>query len=444
MGERVQLVIAGTDGTVGGPEGTPISESVAKGSQFYGNIENFGAVSGQDCTAAIEAAQKEVAKLPGSYGVFFPAGTWIYGKTLRFEVPWLGVPRRSILKQASSFTYVSGTWALQNKNFATTYGGAASVAVQGLDMVFENTSGTEKQGLGLANVASGQVSDCHLSTEGSGLIAPLDVFAAARNLRFVQVQGLNSTEAAHGGCWVRNVCAPSSEAAARTNATENITFEDCVLGTSTGDEALAIFSAGGMVRHVRVTKSKIEALLSGTSHNHIASTVLGTSEGEHAYSAVEDVLWDDCVFLDTTGNLAEGHPVMTFGVAADAGLEHTVLQNVRHRDCTFVVQSPETAIASLNIPNNYEGASSGNAAIRPKINAEGSTGAVEGLVGFPVVVAPEMVGNISARLRECADAYVAAVVPVGQTPSGTGLEFVLSGSAASPVLESIHFEGRPL
>lgn len=380
-----------------------LPEQVVNSSKFLLNISSYGAVSNSDSTAAIKAAQEAAKKLPGNYGIFVPEGTFLYSSALKHEVPWKGVPRKSVLKQTGTgFVYAFGAAAIQNLGYQHTFNSstAGNVYIEGIDFIFKNTESAEHTGIGLANVNGGRITDCYISTEGTGKLAPLDLFACTRNLVISQVHEKNTTEAANGGCWIRNLCEPGSEAEARENATENIVINDSSFGTSTGDEALSVFSSGGMVRHVYINRTSIEALTSSVSHNHIASIFLLTKSGEKPYAAVEDVEWNSCIFTDTTGNLSSGHQVLVFGQESDAGLVHTYLQNLRHVNCTFIVRTSGTATASTNIPNNYEGNSSGNAAINATVNAVGSAASVVGIKGFPKVISPTIIGNVSAETME--------------------------------------------
>lgn len=410
---------------------TDMPVDVAAVAQRFISVQAHGAIPGSDCTAAIKAAQEFALAQPGNVGVFFPGAVLTYGFNagLVQEVQWLGVPRRSVLEQASVFTWSLGAAAIHNAGYGHRYNAATAghVSISGIDFVFTNSETAEHTGIGLGNVASGAIYDCQLSTKGTGKLTLLDAFAAVRNMD-IDVRAVNSTGAVHGGaCWVRNVCEPESEAQALENATEHIRISQrSYFATNTQDEAISVFSSGGVVRHVHVDHATVEAPGGSQSHNHIASTFLLVGGGENPYARVEDVLWEGVTFIDVTGKIGSGHQVLVFGLQSDAGFTHTRLQGIRHEDCTFVVSSPTPVTVSLNIPNVSVGPS-GNAAVNPTIIvAAGSEGAIEGLQGFPVVLTPTISG-VTVGCRACGQVLAGNIEASGQKTVECGLVLTEAG-----------------
>jgi hypothetical protein len=380
--------------------------SVVSGSQLYVSILNHGAVAGAGneaaTTAAIKAAQTEAESLPGNYGVFFPAGEWYFDETLICGVPWVGVPRATkLIQSAVAFTYTEGgSWAIKNKGFEVKASGKHTLAIDGIDMTFTNLTGSEKQGLGIANCVSGHVTDCELSATGSGMMTPLDVFACAANVAFKKFKSRNKTGAAHGAAaWVRNRC---TEPLLFSEAVTNITFDkDCLLATNAGDEAISVFASGGWIRDV-VIEGTIEKIAGGYEQNHLTSTILLTNSGEKTHCRVENIDWR-CHFIDPEVT----DIVNIVGLTADAGVAGTLLQNVKHDRCTWTVKATRSnAKVFVYTPNEHAGLRAGVTVLEPYINAEGSAdNFAVGIEGAEQVTSPTILGNITTPLSGIVEEY---------------------------------------
>jgi hypothetical protein len=378
-----------------------LPSGVLAAGQFYVNIKNHGAVPGQDCTAAIEAAQQEAEELPGNYGVFFPSGTWLYSKTLVQRVPWLGVPGRSILKRTSVFAYegFEGQFSVINQHASRTYNAATAdtVIITGIDFEIEGTEVAGKGAIGLANVAGALLWECHLKTNGTNVVGGLiDVYACVKNV-VLDVQCENLTQAKTGGSWIRNLAAKPGEAG---QTTENIYVTPrSRFVTTTGDEALAVYGVYGLVKDVLIDGATLEGGPSTQTHQRLGSS-FPSALAEQPNAAVENVLWHKCTFIDVEGTIAENGEVL--GIGRGTGTEYRC-QNIRHVDCTFAVKATHPkVVVCRNIPSQYEGAASGVAAVRPYINAEGSPEPIAAaLEEYPTVVDATTVGNILSACRRC-------------------------------------------
>jgi hypothetical protein len=375
--------------------------SVQSAAQFLVNIQNHGAVSGQDCTAAIEAAQAEAEELGANYGVFFPPGTWLYDKTLIYRVPWLGVPRKSLLKRTSTFTYegFENQFSVVNAHASTTYNPATAdtVIVRGIDFEIEGTEVAGKGAFGLANVAGGELWDCHFKTNGTNVVGALvDLYACVKNVK-LDVVCENLTQAKTGGNWIRNLAAKPAEAG---QTTENIYISPrSRFVTTTGDEALAIYGVFGLVKGVLVDRATLEGGASTESHQRLGST-FPSALAEQPHAAIEDIEWRKCTFIDVEGTIKEAGEVLGFG--RGTGITYQC-QNIRQVDCTYWVKATKAKVVICrNIPSKYEGANPGIKAIRPYINAEGSPEPIAAaLEEYPTVEGGTTVGNILTACKRC-------------------------------------------
>jgi hypothetical protein len=390
---------------------TGVPPSVVSSSSMIVNVMDYGAKGDgvTDDTAAIQAADAKALELMTGSAlglkatVVFPGRTFLYSKTLRFSVPWAGVPRKTILKKATAFTYEGPVkqFSATNANFATAWNAATAdtVSMNGIDWHLEATADSGSGSVGLANVAGGDITNCQLEALGTHRMgAPLDIYACVHNLTLNRVWGQSKTAATEGGgAWIRNL---SSEPTVAGNNTENIDVVDSYFSTTTGDEALAVFGVFGLTRRVKIENTSLEALPSARGHAHIASTFPLSSAGANTHAGVEDVEWNNCRFTDTNGTLNASGNLLVFGQTGD---EANICQNVRHVDCTFVVQATNASVTVVrNVTNLFEGGASGNAAINATINAVGSGTEIEvGIRSFPQVEKPTIVGNVKQALRSC-------------------------------------------
>jgi hypothetical protein len=384
----------------------PLPASVVSSSQFFVNIKNHGALTGAGnaavTTAAIEAAQQEAEELPGNWGIFFPKGTWYYNETLLQRVPWEGLPRRSILARTATFTYayLEAQFSVINAHGSATFNAATAdtVLIHGLDFEIEGTPVAGKGALGLANVAGGEIRDCHLKTNGTNVVnALIDIWACVKNFK-LDVQCENLTQAASGGnVWIRNLAATPEGAG---QVTENIYISPrSRFVTTTADEAIAVYGVNGIVRDVLIDGATLEGGASAEKHQRLAST-FPSAVAERPFAAVENVEWRKCKFIDVEGGIKENGEVL--GIGRSTGTAY-LCQNIRHVDCTFRVKASATkVVATRSIPSKYEGGSSGIAAVRPYVNAEGSTEPLScAIEEFPLVEGGTSVGNILQACRRC-------------------------------------------
>lgn len=382
-----------------GPEGGTLVD----GDQFWVDIRDHGAVAGQDCTAAIEAAQQEAEELPGKYGIFIPRGTWLYSQTLLQRVPWIGIPGKSTLKRTSVFTYtgLQEQFSILNAHASTTYNPATAdtVVIKDIDFEIEGTAEPGKGSIGLANVAGGEIWNCQFKTNGKNVVgAFIDVYACVKNFR-IDAQGENLTEAATGGnVWIRNLAAKPEEAG---QTTENIYVSPrSRFLTTTGDEALAVYGVFGMTKKVLIDGATLIGGKSTVARQRLGSTFPSSNGGERVHAAVEDVEWRKCTFIDVEGNLKANGEVLGFGRGTDAT---NTCQNIKHVDCTFIVRTEASkVVASRNQACKYEGGTAGIKAINPYVNAVGSPEPLSAaMLEYPTVVGGTTVGNILSACKRC-------------------------------------------
>jgi hypothetical protein len=376
-------------------------------------------------SAAIIKADEKAAEA-GGYVLFGP-GTYPFKKTLRFSAPWVGVPRRTVLEAQAGFVYekVEGSieqFVAMNAHFARSFSGTAdSVLLEGIDWLINTDSGSAGKGsIGLANVSGGAVRDCGFSTSTGtpAMGALLDLYACVHGLEVDRVRITNLTKGSAGvGLNVRNLAKvePPSEA----NNTERIVVRDSYVGTSTADEAIAIYGVLGLTTNVRVIDTTVVALSSTQQHARIASTFPFSNGGANTHAGVEDVEWRGCRFIDTSGSLKESGNLLAFGQTGD---EKNICQNIRAVDCGFVIRTASAQVVAIrNVVNGFEGASSGNYLANPRLNAVGSTAEVEvGIFGFTQVQNPVLLGNLTIGLRSCERVLGGAVEAMGKSFYGCG------------------------
>jgi hypothetical protein len=387
-----------------------ISLALQSARVFYINVKDHGAAGNgvTDDTAAIEAAQKYAEEQPGNYGVFFGAGAYLYSETLRIKVPWKGVPRKSILKRTSTFTYAgfNNQFSVINQHFAAVYNPetADQVKIEGVDFEIESDNAV-KSGLGLANVAAGELNDVHIKTNGTiECNGPLYIYACARNIVGDRVVVENLTGAAHGGALF--IQALTTESAAAANNTEGIRFRNSSFINNSGDEAVAIYGAHGKTRDVRLDDCLLEGLEAESKQGHqaILSVFPLSNKGEHANAAVEDVVIENCTIIDTTG-MCEGDMIRV-GASEDAEAgKEAICQNVRIVSPSIYAKTAKVANTQSimrNVPCKFEGPFSGCKVISPYINAKGSPQSWDfAFKGWSDVVSPSVDGNIVIGVNEC-------------------------------------------
>lgn len=370
----------------------------------YFKPDEFFEVGEAERSAAILKADKKAAE-NGGYVLFGP-GTYPFKKTLRFSAPWVGVPRRTVLEAQTGFGYEEVSAGINqfvavNAHFSRAFGETAdNVLLEGIDWLVKTDAGSAGKGsIGLGNVAGGVIRDCGFSTSGTSTMgALLDLYSCVHGVEVDRVRITNLTGGTAGvGLNVRNLVAKGGGEAGYT---ERIVVRDSYVGTSTADEAVAIYGVLGLTTNVRVIDTTVVALSPGQQHQHIASTFPLAKEGEGAEAGVEDVEWRGCRFIDTTGNLKASGNLLAFGREGD---EKNICQSIRAVDCSFSVSTASEGVVGLrNTANLFKGASSGNYLENPRVSAIGSTGEVQmGIVGFPRVQNPVVLGNVAYGLRNC-------------------------------------------
>jgi hypothetical protein len=379
-----------------------VSTAIGSSPEFLLNILDFGAISGEDCTEAIENAQKKAEELPGTWGVFAPRGTWIYSKTLMQRVPWFGIPRKTIFKRTSTFEYLSleAQFSVINVHASTTFNAATAdtVIIEGIDFEIEGTAEPGKGAIGLANVIGGRIWDCYLKTNGTNVVnALVDIYAVVKNFG-LDVKTENLTQAKTGGnIWIRNLAAKPEEAG---QVTENIYVSPrsrCT--TTTGDEAIAVFGVFGLVRNVLIDGATLIGGASAEKHQRLGST-FPSAVAEKPNAGIENVEWRKCTFIDIENTIKENGEVL--GIGRGTGTTY-LCQNIKHVDCSFYVKTAATkVVVTRNIPSKIEGETSGIEAVRPYINAVGSTEPIScGMLEYPTVEGGTTVGNILQACRRC-------------------------------------------
>jgi hypothetical protein len=385
----------------------PIDPALAAVSGPFFRPDEFFVAGETERSAAIAEADKKAAAA-GGY-VLFGAGVYPFRRTLRISAPWVGIPGRTVLEALGEFKYEKLEGGIEqfvatNAHFSRTFNSTADrILLDGLGWVINTDSGSAGKGsIGLGNVAGGVIRDCSFSTSGrSTMGALLDLFCCVQGVEVDRVNIMNSTGGTAGvGLNVRNFC---SVAAVESSNTERIVIRDSVVGTSTADEAIAVYGVIGLTRNVRIIDTTVEALPqpeSSQQHIHIASTFPLANPMNGTKAGVEDVEWRGCRFVDVTGFLKENGNLLSFGREGD---EKNVCQNIRAVDCGFTVHATAAKVAGLrNTPNTFNGKSSGNYLQNPRVDATGSTGEIEmGIVGFPSVRNPTILGNVSYGLRTC-------------------------------------------
>ncbi len=391
-----------------------LPSAVVSSSALVVNVKDHGAVGNgiADDTAAIQAADTAAYELGPGAVVSFPEGTYLFSQTLLISAPWVGKPRKSILKAAEAFTYEQAEGPKQfsaiNRHFKESFNAATAdqVFLYGLDWeVLTSTASAGKGSIGFANVAGGEVKNCRFTSVGASKMGALvDLYACVKSFRVDRVYAANATQGAEGGAmWVRNITSAPTEA---VNVTEDILITQSTFVTTTNDEGLAVYGVNGMTRKVRVQHCTIEGAASTQEHSHIASTFPFSKTGEKPHAAVEDVIWDSCRFIDVTGSIKEGGSVLVFGQTGDEKEAGNICQNIKAVNCTFIVRATKTKVkVARNVADRYEGGTSGNAVIDCTVNAVGSTEAVDDAFnGFPEVINPTAYGNITNALRNCSSA----------------------------------------
>jgi hypothetical protein len=387
---------------LGGLTGT--AEAAVAGPYFKPDTY-FGTEKGEteaDRSAAIQKADEEAAKVSGY--VYFSPATYKFKKTLRISVPWVGVPRLTVLSAQTGFSYAEVSAGISqfvavNAHFSRTFGSTAdNIQIESIDwLVNTDAASASKGSIGFANVSGGVIRDCGFSTSGSSTMGCLlDLYACVQRVEVDRVSVTNLTKGTAGvGLSVRNVKAKES-----SGNTERIVVRNSYFGTTTGDEAISVYGVIGMTANVRVIDCTVEALSSSQAHVHIASTFPLASEKEGAAAGVEDVEWRGCRFIDTTGNIKPQGNLLSFGREGDGS---NVCKNIRAVDCGFVVQTAAEGVVGLrNTADQPEGVGSANYLQNPRVDATGSSVEIEmGIVGFPSVRNPVILGKVAYGLRNC-------------------------------------------
>jgi hypothetical protein len=405
---RGRFLVAAGGAAVGltalsGLSGTDTAEAAVAG-QYFKPDDFFGKEEPEtDRSAAIKKADEKAAEV-GGYVLFGPR-TYKFKNTLRFSAPWVGVPRRTILEAQSGFKYAKVAELEQfvalNANFSRTFGTTAdNVLLEGIDWLINTDSGSAGKGsIGLGNVAGGVIRDCQFSTAGTSTMgAMLDLYSCVQGVEIDRVRIVNLTEGIAGvGLNVRNL---ASEKSGIIPNTERIVIRDSYVGTSTADEAIAIYGVLGLTTNVRVFDTTVVALPSKEEHVHIASTFPLSNKGANTKAGVEDVEWRGCRFIDESGKIKSGGNLLAFGQEFD---ESNLCQNIRAVNCTFVLQNAgATVVGVRNIVNKFEGVGSGNFLESPRVDASKMASEIDaGIVGFPEVQNPVILGKVSEGIRNC-------------------------------------------
>jgi hypothetical protein len=422
---------------LGGLSGTDTAEAAVAG-PYYMPDAFFGEKESEtDRSAAIKKADEKAAEA-GGYVLFGPR-TYKFKSTLRFSAPWVGVPRRTVLEAQAGFTYVPVAELEQfvavNAHFSRTFGSTAdNVLMEGVDWLINTDSGSEKKGsIGLGNVAGGVIRDCQFSTVGTSTMgALLDLYSCVQGVEIDRVRITNLTKGTAGvGLNVRNLVSGAGA------ATERIVIRDSYVGTSTADEAIAIYGVLGLTTNVRVIDTTVTALSPGHGHIHIASTFPLSNKGANANAAVEDVEWRGCRFIDTSGNVETEGNLLAFGQKGDEG---NICQNIRAVDCSFVLSATVSAVVGVrNIPQTA--ANAGNYLKNPRISLAGTTEIETGILGFSLVESPVVIGNVKYGVRKCGRVLGGSVEAKEIAFYGCGEVSGVTAKLTMPTAIACYFDG---
>jgi hypothetical protein len=424
---------------LGGLSGTDTAEAAIAG-PYYMPDAFFGEKESEtDRSAAIKKADEKAAEA-GGYVLFGPR-TYKFKSTLRFSAPWVGVPRRTVLEAQAGFTYLPVAELEQfvavNAHFSRTFGSTAdNVLMEGVDWLINTDSGSEKKGsIGLGNVAGGVIRDCQFSTVGTSTMgALLDLYSCVQGVEIDRVRITNLTKGTAGvGLNVRNLVSGAGA------ATERIVIRDSYVGTSTADEAIAIYGVLGLTTNVRVIDTTVIALPSSQGHIHIASTFPFSEEGKLTGAGVEDVEWRGCRFIDTSGNIKKAGNLLAFGQEGD---EPRVCQNIRAVDCSFVLglsASTSSVVGVRNIAQNA--ANAGNYLKNPRISIIGTIEIETGILGFPLVESPVVIGAVKYGVRKCGRVLGGSVEAKEIAFYGCGEVSGVTAKLTMPTAIACYFDG---
>lgn len=347
---------------------------VRASAQSWVNVENHGALAGDDGTEAIvkatEVAKELAGETYGTWGLFFPR-KYVISATSRIGdgIPWLFAPKEGGLEQAAGFEYTDPEkqYAIINEHFGAGFTANADV-IQLINGIFTLQGGSAKGGIGFANIASLLVQDTIGKTTGAGeIVSVFDLYASYRRATLRRVLAINSTEAAHGGAiWLRNKNPEGGEGA----TAEGLVLEDCIARGSTGDEALAVWSGGSLLRDVRIRGGLVEALASSQNHNVLCSAFALSNNGEFTHAGLEGVRFEGLTFRDLHNTLAEGGVMLRSGQTGD---ENQIVQDILDIGCTYQGSTNQAKCqVRRHTANKYEGSSDGVASVQPYINTTGS------------------------------------------------------------------------